>query len=40
VPAGRRFGLRDRSLRGNGYFFGFHDKPPFSPCNRLLLAHP
>jgi hypothetical protein len=23
----------------DGYFFGFHDKSPFSPDNRLLLAH-
>jgi len=22
-----------------GYFFGFHDKSPFSPDNRMLLAH-
>ena len=23
----------------NGYFFGFHDKTPFSPDDKLLLAH-
>jgi hypothetical protein len=35
----KRTDSKYRIMAREGFFFGFHDKCPFSPDNRLLLAH-